>query len=280
MAPNNSHHYQRIAQAVEYLQTNSTQQPSLDDTAAVVHLSPHHFQRLFTQWAGVSPKKFTQYLSLEHAKQLLASPTTSVLDAAHETGLSSGSRLHDLFVSIEAMTPGEFKRGGSGLDINYSYAPSPFGQVIVASTQKGVCHLFFEQDKTKAFIDLQQRYPNAQYHQRCDAHQQTALAIFNKDWRQLDQIKLHLKATPFQLHVWQGLLKIPHGQLRSYSELANTINKPTAARAVGSAIGRNPIAFLIPCHRVIQASGHKGGYMWGQTRKSAIIGWESARESF
>jgi AraC family transcriptional regulator of adaptative response/methylated-DNA-[protein]-cysteine methyltransferase len=269
--------YQRIEKAIAYIKDNFKDQPSLDEIAAAVHLSPFHFQRLFTEWAGVSPKKFIQYLSLEYAKGLLMNSGSTLLGTAYETGLSGTSRLHDLFINIEGMTPGEFKNGGEGLVINYCFAESPFGKMIVASTSKGVCHMFFEDDEAQALVDLEKRFPNASYHQITDRFQQDALFIFQNDWKQLNQIKLHLAGSPFQIKVWESLLKIPLGGLNTYGDIAKSIEQPKAARAVGSAIGSNPVAFLIPCHRVIQSSGNIGGYMWGPTRKSAIIGWEAAR---
>ena len=269
--------FDRIATAIHFINDNFKNQPSLEEVADVVGLSPYHFQRLFSNWAGVSPKKFMQYISLDYAKGLLKDGQSTLLDTAYETGLSGTSRLHDLFVTIEGMTPGEFKNGGEQLEINYCFAESPFGKVIIASTAKGVCHIFFEEDEQLALNDLKQRFPHAKYHHITDKFQQDALFIFQKDWQQLDKIKLHLKGTPFQLKVWESLLKIPMGRLASYGAIAQSLGSPNASRAVGSAIGRNPVAFLIPCHRVIQASGHMGGYMWGTTRKSSIIGWEAAK---
>ncbi len=268
--------YVRIEKAIHFISNNFKSQPSLDEIAEIVHVSPYHFQRMFTEWAGVSPKKFMQYVSLDYAKNLLKNRTT-VLDAAYEIGLSGSSRLHDLFVNIEGMTPGEFKNGGANLSINYCFAESPFGKVIVASTPKGVCHMFFEEDENKALLDLKARFPNAGYHQITDKFQQDTLFIFQKDWKKLDQIKLHLTGTPFQLKVWESLLKVPMGMLSTYGDIAKDIGNPKSSRAVGAAIGSNPIAFLIPCHRVIQSSGKIGGYMWGPDKKTAIIGWEAAK---
>lgn len=269
--------YDRIAKAIHFIKDNFKDQPSLEEVAEVVGLSPHHFQRVFSSWAGISPKKFMQYISLDYAKTLLKHQQSTLLDAAYETGLSGTSRLHDLFVTIEGMTPGEFKNGGEQLEINYCFAESPFGKVIIASTAKGVCHISFEEDEQLGFKDLREKFPHAKYHHITDTFQQDALFIFQKDWRQLDKVKLHLRGTPFQLKVWESLLKIPMGELTSYGSIAQSLGNPQASRAVGSAIGRNSVAFLIPCHRVIQASGHIGGYMWGNTRKSAIIGWEAAK---
>jgi AraC family transcriptional regulator, regulatory protein of adaptative response / methylated-DNA-[protein]-cysteine methyltransferase len=278
MMNNQSHvNYQRIAEAIDYLQQHFKQQPNLDEVAEKVNLSPFHFQRMFTDWAGVSPKKFLQYISIEHAKQMLKEKQVTVSDAAHETGLSGTSRLYDLFVNIEGMTPGEFKNGGEKLSINYSFAESPFGNIIVASTQKGICHMAFAENEWEGLAVLKSHFPKAEFQQMVDLIQQNALYIFTHDWQKLDKIKLHLKGTDFQLKVWKALLNIPLGDLTTYGNIASKIEKPSASRAVGTAIGSNPVAFLIPCHRVIQASGNMGGYMWGPIRKTAIIGWEAAK---
>jgi AraC family transcriptional regulator of adaptative response/methylated-DNA-[protein]-cysteine methyltransferase len=277
MTTTESIHYNRIAEAIEYIKANFKTQPNLDEVAAKVHLSPFHFQRLFTDWAGVSPKKFLQYISVEYAKGILKDKQSTLFDVAYETGLSGTSRLHDLFVTIEGMTPGEFKNGGSNLIINYSFAESPFGHILVASTTKGICYMAFADDEKEELKKLQQHFPNAQYRQMLDMIQQNALYIFTHDWSKLHQVKLHLKGTDFQLKVWETLLKIPMGQLSTYGTIAEHIRQPNASRAVGTAIGNNPVAFLIPCHRVIQSGGTFGNYMWGATRKTAIIGWEAAK---
>jgi len=269
--------YHRIAEAIDYIKEHFNEQPNLDDVAAKVNISPYHFQRLFTDWAGVSPKKFLQYISVEHAKEILKEKKASLADVAYETGLSGTGRLHDLFINIEGMTPGEFKNGGENLFINYSYAESPFGHLLVASTSKGICHMAFADDEKNAFSDLQKHFPNALFKQVVDLVQQNALYIFTQDWTKLKEIKLHLKGTGFQLKVWETLLKIPMGGLATYGDIAASIHKPTASRAVGTAIGDNPVAFLIPCHRVIKSTGSFGQYHWGSTRKTAIIGWEAAR---
>jgi AraC family transcriptional regulator of adaptative response/methylated-DNA-[protein]-cysteine methyltransferase len=269
--------YNRIANAIDYIKQNFKNQPGLDEVAEQIHLSPFHFQRLFTEWAGVSPKQFLQYLSVEYAKSILKEKKATLSDAAYETGLSGTSRLHDMFIKIEGMTPGEFKNGGENLSINYSYAESPFGNILVASTVKGICYMAFADDEQQAFYHLQSNFPNAGYRQMVDMIQQNALYIFTHDWSKLNQVKLHLKGTPFQIKVWETLLKIPMGKLTSYSNIANEIENLKASRAVGSAIGSNPVAFLIPCHRVIQSTGLSGQYHWGSTRKAAIIGWEAAR---
>lgn len=269
--------FNRIAEAIDYIKNNFKSQPDLDEVAEKVHLSPYHFQRMFTDWAGTSPKKFLQYISVEHAKKILKEKQSSLFDVAFETGLSGTSRLHDLFMNIEGMTPGEYKNGGENLSINYSFAETPFGNIIVASTTKGICHIAFIDDEATAFQHLQNMFPNASYKQKLDLIQQNALFIFTHDWKKLNQVKLHLKGTPFQLKVWETLLKIPMGQLSTYGTIASHIEKPKASRAVGTAIGDNPVAFLIPCHRVIQSTGLLGGYHWGLTRKTAMIGWEAAK---
>ncbi len=269
--------YNRIAGAIDYIKQNFKHQPNLDEVAEQVHLSPFHFQRLFTDWAGVSPKKFLQYISIEHAKEILKDKQATLFDAAYETGLSGTGRLHDLFIKIEGMTPGEFKNGGADLLINYSFAESPFGEILVASTAKGICYMAFVDTEPDSLRVLQQHFPNAHFKQMVDLIQQNALFIITHDWSKLNQIKLHLKGTDFQLKVWEALLKIPMGQLSTYGTIAEKIKSPSASRAVGTAIGSNPVAFLIPCHRVIQSTGAIGGYMWGPTRKTAIIGWEAAK---
>lgn len=269
--------YQRIARAIDYLNEYHRQQPSLNEIARAIGMSPYHFQRTFTEWAGVSPKKFLQYLTLEYAKKRLRQDRATLLETAHETGLSGSARLHDLFINVEAMTPGEFKSGGQRVAINYSFSETPFGKALLASTDKGICYLGFEESETQGVLDLKDRYPFAQFIQRRDQIQQSAISVFDRQPSQADRIKLHLYGTSFQLKVWQALLTIPLGGLDSYGHLAQKIDHPKASRAVGSAVGKNPVAFLIPCHRVIQASGHIGGYLWGATRKSAILGWEASQ---
>ena len=269
--------YHRIAEAIEYIRNNFKNQPPLEKIAEKANLSPFHFQRMFSEWAGTTPKKFLQYTSLEYAKNILKENQASLSDAAFETGLSGSSRLHDLFIKIEGMTPAEYRNGGRDLDINYSFAESPFGNLIVASTKRGICHLSFQENEEKALNDLKSKFPNASYTRNLDLLQQNALFIFQNDWTKLHEIRLHLKATDLQLKVWESLLKIPMGQLSTYGAIAKGIEKPGASRAVGTAIGSNPVAFLIPCHRVIQSSGSFGGYMWGALRKTAMIGWEAAK---
>ena len=269
--------YQRIAEAITYLKDNFKAQPNLDEVAEKVHISPFHFQRMFTDWAGISPKKFLQYLSIDYAKNLLKQNRATLADTAFETGLSGTSRLHDLFMNIEGMTPAEYKNGGQSLNINYSFAETPFGQILIASTHKGICYMAFADDMTAGFELLAAQFPNANYNQMVDTAQQNALYIFTQDWQKLNQVKLHLKGTPFQLKVWEALLRIPMGGLTDYGSLAQSIQVPNASRAVGSAVGSNPVAFLIPCHRVIRSTGDFGQYHWGAVRKTAMIGWEAAQ---
>lgn len=269
--------FHRVAEAIDYIRENFKSQPRLDEIAEKIHVSPYHFQRLFTDWAGTSPKKFLQYISVEHAKKMLKENQASLLETAVDTGLSGTSRLHDLFINIEGMTPGEYKNGGENLSVNYSYAESPFGNMLVASTAKGICHIAFADDEAKALQVLTNKFPNAHYKQMTDLTQQNALFVFTHDWEKLNQIKLHLKGTDFQIKVWETLLKIPMGQLTTYGNIARHIESPNASRAVGTAIGDNPVAFLIPCHRVIQSTGIFGGYHWGSSRKAAMIGWEAAK---
>ena len=256
--------YQRIAIAIQYLQQYYQQQPSLTDIAEQMHQSPSHFQRQFQDWVGLSPKKFLQHLTLEQAKQQLHAQ--SVFETSQNLGLSSASRLHDLFIHIEGMTPGEFKSGGAALTIDYAFAQTSFGQILCASTQIGLCHLAFCDDQTLALQQLYTRYPNAH-----DSTFQHAVVELLSAANQPQQLKLHLKGSTFQLKVWQALLSIPEGQLRSYSQVAYGIDHINAQRAVGSAIGQNSIAVIIPCHRVIQTSGGLGGYRWGLSRKINLI---------
>jgi AraC family transcriptional regulator, regulatory protein of adaptative response / methylated-DNA-[protein]-cysteine methyltransferase len=270
-------HYDRIADAIHYISKNFKAQPNLDEVAEKVHLSPFHFQRLFTEWAGTSPKKFLQYINLEHAKKILKESSATIFDAAFETGLSGTSRLHDLFIKIEGMTPAEYKNGGKNLVIHYSFAESPFGNIIIGSTNKGICIMAFEEEETVAFNKMREKFPNATFIKKLDLMQQHALFIFQNDWSKLNQIKLHLKGTDFQLKVWETLLKIPFGGLSTYGTVAKGIEKPLASRAVASAVAANPVAYLIPCHRVIQSTGVIGGYHWGSVRKTSIIGWEASK---
>jgi AraC family transcriptional regulator of adaptative response/methylated-DNA-[protein]-cysteine methyltransferase len=272
--------YQRVAAAIHYLHQHVGEQPSLDRVAEAVHLSPFHFQRLFSDWAGVSPQQYLHYLSVEYAKGLLVKQH-SVFETSYQNGPTGTGRWHDLLITIEAMTPGEFECGGLELIIDYDFVDTGFGRVLVASTGKGVCYLAFVdeavEEDAQAVDKLRQRYPAARLELRQTAIQQQAVAAIGPLSQASQQpLKLHLSGTPFQLKVWQALLKIPLGQLVSYGNIADAINRSSAARAVGTAIGANPVALLIPCHRVIQQSGIRGGYRWGGERKAALIGWEAA----
>lgn len=271
--------HDRITTAIEFLVKNYTCQPTLGEVADHVHVSPFHFQRMFQEWVGVTPKQFARYLSVEHAKQILKETRATLFDVVDQVGLSTTSRLHDLFVHIEGMTPGEYKNGGETLTINYSFAATPFGTVIIGSTEKGVCHLTFaDRGEAEALERMKSSFPNATYRQYTDRNQQNALFVFTQDWSKPDEIKLHLKGTDFQLKVWKTLLQVPAGGLTTYSDLALKSGHERAQRAVGSALGNNPVVLLIPCHRVIQASGIIGNYRYGEERKNAIIGWEAAKQ--
>lgn len=271
--------YQRIEQALGYLTSHFRQQPSLAEVAAELGLSEHHFQRLFSRWAGVSPKRFLQYLTAEYARELLQS-SHSVLDAAFAAGLSGGGRLHDLTISLHAVTPGELQSRGSGLRIGYGVHPTPFGHCLLATTSRGICALSFHSDGAieAALDELRQRWPEASIQPDSTATASLAERIFSADLAQ-GKAPLHLlvQGTNFQLRVWAALLRLPAGTATTYGDLAARIDAPRAARAVGSAVGQNPVAYLIPCHRVIRASGVLGEYRWGALRKQALLGWEAAQ---
>jgi AraC family transcriptional regulator of adaptative response/methylated-DNA-[protein]-cysteine methyltransferase len=270
--------YERIAKAISYIKDHLREQPDLDRVAGEINLSKYHFHRLFEKWAGVSPKKFLEYVSIERAKTLLNQKAT-LAETSYQLGLSGTSRLHDLFVNIERMTPGEFKNKGENLVINYDFYETPFGKIIVASTPKGICHIGFANNEKRSLRVLRDKYANASIARKNDPFHQFVLKVFREDWDDTPKIRLHLKATPFQLKVWEALLKIPFGEIRTYSQVAEEIGYPTASRAVGTAIGSNPVAYLIPCHRVIKSTGVIGDYHWGNERKVAMIGWEAARMS-
>lgn len=273
--------YNRIADAIRFIKNNYRTQPKLEEIAEHINMSPFHFQRMFSEWAGTTPKRFLQYLNIEYAKKILKETHATLFDTACELGLSGTGRLHDLFINIEGMTPGEYKNGGLALNINYSFADTPFGKIIAASTDKGVCHMaFVDEGERRAFDHLRSIFPNAKYVLSLDTKQQHALSVFDRDWNRLEEIKLHLKGTEFQLKVWETLLKIPAGGLATYADLATKSGYNGACRAVGTAVGKNPVAFLIPCHRVIKATGEPGNYHWGEMRKNAIIGWEAAHKDF
>lgn len=271
--------FERIAKAIEFMYENYKNQPSLEEVAEFVHLSPFHFQRMFQNWAGVSPKKFIQYLSIENAKNLLKNNYLSLFDTANETGLSGTGRLHDLFIKIEGMTPGEYKNGGESLKINYTWGENMFGNMLIASTAKGICYLAFAEDISTPLKELKALFPKAALEEKSDDLQQSVLCFFDQCEAKPETIKLHLKGTPFQLKVWETLLKIPEGKLTTYGDVAAKIQNPKANRAVGTAVGSNPVSYLIPCHRVIRSSGVLGEYHWGKERKKAMIGLECSKQA-
>jgi AraC family transcriptional regulator, regulatory protein of adaptative response / methylated-DNA-[protein]-cysteine methyltransferase len=273
-----SEDYRRIAQAIAFMHLHHLSQPDLATVAQHIGLSEYHFQRLFTQWAGISPKRFWQYLTVEYAKSRIAR-SPSLLDLTLAIGLSSPGRLHDLFVGLEAMSPGEFKAGGAGLQIRYGIHDTPFGKALIATTARGVCNLHFldTTDELSAERILRQSWSNADI--ICDptATQPLHDPIFNSSIAtEQKPLTLLVKGTNFQIQVWRALLKVPFGEMTTYQTIAEAIDRPTASRAVGNAIGNNPIGYLIPCHRVIRASGALGGYRWGLERKTAILGWEAS----
>jgi len=271
--------YSRIERAILFLEENYHRQPELREVAESVNLSEFHFQRLFRRWAGISPKRFIQFLTLEHAKRLLGE-SHSVLDATYDAGLSSPGRLHDLFVNIEAMTPGEFKARGAGLRITFGFHPTPFGECLLSVTDRGICGLGFIDAGGRAPLlrDFQARWPEAHWEENTRLTLPYIRRIFGGEKRNGNlPITLVLHGTNFQVKVWEALLRIPMGSVVPYEDLATTVCSARAARAVGGAVGKNPIAFLIPCHRVIRKAGGIGGYHWGAARKKAMLAWEAAR---
>jgi AraC family transcriptional regulator of adaptative response/methylated-DNA-[protein]-cysteine methyltransferase len=276
--PQSLRDYRRIEAVIRFLESRAGEQPSLLEAARAVGLSEFHLQRLFRRWAGVSPKRFLQYLTVQHAKRALRDGL-SVLAAAYEAGLSGPGRLHDLFVAVEAVTPGEYKALGDGLEVRYGVASSPFGQCLVGVTARGVCGLEFvtSADRSAAVERLHRAWPGARLTEDAGAARTTADRVFGPGGGRREPITLFLKGTNFQLKVWQALLRIPAGAATSYGALAEAIDQPEAARAVGGAVGRNPVAYLIPCHRVLRESGKFGDYRWGAERKQAMLGWEAAR---
>ncbi len=288
-----SHDYARVEQAIRYLEEHFREQPSLDDIAASVHLSKYHFQRLFKRWAGVSPTQFMHYLTVDYAKERLAN-SESVYDASLDAGLSSAGRLHDLFITFEAMTPGEYKRLGEGVTIQYGFHDTPFGRCLLATTPKGVCALRFlagpgAEDangkavgptEAAALEELTTEWSQATFVEDSQVTRAIARRIFAPDLEK-DRRPFHLllKGTNFQVQVWQALLAIPPGNVVSYQDVAEHIGRPTASRAIAGAVARNPVGYLIPCHRVINKSGRTHGYRWGASRKKAILGWEASRQA-
>lgn len=265
--------YARIERAIEYLIANQRQQPSLDDVARVIGLSPSHAQRLFRRWAGVSPKRFLQFLNARDAFELL-SEDRPVLATAYDLGLSGPSRLHDLMIAVDAVSPGEVQRAGAGLELRWGVHATPYGDALFAASPRGLCHLaFIGEDHDEALADVRCRWPAATLRRDEDGTAALAAAVFAADGDRAP-LPLHLRGTNFQIKVWDALLRIPPGRLTTYGEIAATIDAPTASRAVGAAVGRNPIAYVVPCHRVIRGSGAIGEYHWGACRKHAILARE------
>ena len=270
--------YQRIEKAILFLEKNALRRPDLKEIARSVNLSEYHFQRLFKRWAGISPKRFLQALTLERAKEALKS-SGSLLNVTYEAGLSSPGRLHELFVNMEAVTPDEFRKQGASLKIRYGFHPSPFGECLVAVTDRGISNLAFvtQGNRTKIIHELKEQWKHAEVLEDPSATRPYADRIFNAA-KSADPLTLYLKGTNFQIKVWQALLKIPRGAVASYEDIARKINRPSAVRAVANAVAHNPVAYLIPCHRVIRKTGAIGGYRWGGPRKKALLAWEAGKE--
>ena len=271
--------YQRIEEAIRFMSKNVTEQPDLDAIAKALHLSPFHFQRIFTEWVGISPKKFLQFLTTEYLKTKL-NDTRNIIEAANEAGLSSQSRVYDLFVTIEAVTPQEFKTQGAGIQIAYGFHETPLGECLLATTERGLCGLSFVQnnDRETAFLEFKNKWQKAQFVENQKDTEGVAQRIFNESASDR-KFNLLVKGTNFQLKVWQALLHIPSGNVASYQTIAQSIGNPKAMQAVGSAVGANPIGYLIPCHRVIRKEGQIGEYHWGSARKTLILGKEMAQNN-
>lgn len=267
--------YERVANVIRFLDRHHTEQPDLAELAGAAGLSPFHFHRLFSTWAGVTPKDFLQCLTLEHVKQLLRNGG-NVFDAAIEAGLSGPGRLHDLCVTLEAASPGEMKSGGAGIEIDYGFIETPFGEALIAETKRGICHLsFVDQGRNAVFEVLKSQWPNAKLRRNDARITSLAAKIFNDRGKTSNRrLRAFVRGTEFQLRVWRALLRVRPGSLTTYGRLAEAIGQAQAARAVGSAVGANPIAFIIPCHRVIRETGALGHYHWDPVRKRAIVGWE------
>lgn len=270
--------YARIEKTIRYLEANFRTQPSLADVAAQIHLSEYHFQRLFRRWAGISPKRFLQALTAEFARDLLRE-SRSVLEVSDAAGLSSASRLHDLLVTLHAVTPGEVQDQGANLQIQYGFHPSPFGELIVAATARGICAVEFVASSGRAatLANIQQSWPAARWRLQPRATQVLARRLFARPGQTGGRFDLLVQGSNFQIKVWEALLRIPSGSVVAYQDLAARIEAPSATRAVASAVARNPIALLIPCHRVIRKTGAFGEYRWGSIRKKALLSWEAAQ---
>lgn len=276
--------YDQVRRAIAFLSANWEDQPDLDRLAAHLGLSSAHCQKLFKRWCGLSPKEFLQAITVDHARSLL-SGSASVLDCAHEVGLSGAGRLHDLFVDHEAMTPGDYKRRGAGIEIAWGFHPSPFGDALVMATPRGIAGLAFVdedsgQTRAEALADMTRRWPLASFREDDAATAPLARRVFDPaEWNAERPVRLVMIGTDFEIRVWEALLRIPMGRAVSYTDVARHIGAPSASRAVGTAVGRNPISFVVPCHRVLRGDGSLGGYHWGLTRKRALIGWETGRVS-
>jgi len=268
------YHFHVMRRAIDLIDAQGPTQ-SLDTLARDMNMSPAHFQRVFSRWVGVSPKRYQQYLTLGHAKALLADRFTT-LDTAHATGLSGGGRLHDLFLRWEAMAPGEFARGGAGLDIAWGRFDSPFGPALVMGTDRGICGIAFESEygPDAAMADLRSRWPEARYTEAPVRLRPWIEAAFGENG---GEVPVFMIGAPFQIKVWEALMRVPSGHVTTYSEIAQAVGSPRAVRAVGTAVGRNPVSYLIPCHRALRKSGGLGGYHWGLPVKRAILAWEAAR---
>lgn len=274
--------YARIEQVIYYLEKNAYRQPNLIEIAESIHLSEYHFQRLFTRWVGISPKRFLQFITKEHAKQLLAR-SESILEATYQVGLSSPGRLHDLFITWEAVTPGEYKMRGSGLTIHYGFHHSPFGEILIGSTDRGICNLAFVSPygHSESLENLHKNWPQARLVDDPSITQPLVAPIFQRTGKTpYVPLSLYLSGSNFQLKVWEALLRIPSGNVVSYREVAAIIGDPKASRAVGNALANNPVAVLIPCHRVINSLGEFGHYHYGDARKIALLGWEMAKVTY
>jgi AraC family transcriptional regulator of adaptative response/methylated-DNA-[protein]-cysteine methyltransferase len=270
--------YERVAHAIRYLDEHQAEQPGLDTLAEQAGLSPFHFHRLFTAWAGVTPKDFLQCLTLRHARDLLRHGD-NVLDAALDAGLSGPGRLHDLCVTLDAASPGEWKTGGAGWNISAGFAMTPFGRCLVAESPRGICHLAFldDADGSTAWRELEEGWPEARLRRNDSAALKLARQIFTTAGTARPSLRAFVRGTAFQVRVWRALLEVPAGRVVSYGYIARAVGSPDATRAVGAAVGRNPIGWLIPCHRVIRETGVIGGYRWGRIRKRALLAWEAAR---
>ena len=271
--------YPIIEKAIQYIEKNFQSQPELEEIASHLNISPFHLQRTFKEWVGISPKRFLQFLTIDYARQLLQD-SRSILDATFESGLSSPARMHDLFISVDAITPGEYKKLGQGLQISWGIHSSPFGPCVIAVTQRGLCFMGFYSDiLNKDFMDdMKSRFPQARFVENSQETFPYFEAIFNKNASK-KRLTLFLKGTNFQIKVWEALLKIPEGRVCSYSDISNIIGSPAANQAVGNAVGANHISYLIPCHRVIRNMGIIGNYHWGSARKKAMLLWESEKSA-